>query len=783
MADLEITDRPHVFVLRGDLTELACDEVLIPCDRHLQVHRGFEPLLAMHPGRGSYRTAAVAGGVTWRDGGERVLEADRRAGIGVWLVNTGGNDETELPWLLHGVSEAFRRATADPREPKRNRSRRLIALPLVGTGAGGYQHRRGDVVKALLARLHELALVHEVDVALVLDRADDYAAVQATRRRMQAEQNDGPWQEKAHLLAARIARGEVVLFAGAGLSVAAGLPDWWTLVRSLAEQAPLKPDVMARLRELSPADAAQLVEQAMGRDLVRSSIKAQVQQKWYGLGHGLLANLGVDEVLTTNYDVLYEQAYRAAGSPSGELRVLPRQTAMPGAPWLLKMHGDVVDDDHVVLSRGDYLDYDARHRPLASMVQALLMTRHMVFVGFSLVDENFVRLAHDVQALMGSAAGARPVGTVLSLLPDPLRQSLWAGQLNFDVLDSPGEPHSTGSQGPEARLRRNARRLEVFLDQVGMAVPRIPAYLLDPAYVDMLDDSDRRLVKLLEPLQKSVATVEVSGDAAERVAELLRGFGGRTAQLTGPSNPATDTAAGAPDVVLPLLDGQCPGCGTAVAPRTGQGMAECVRCGQRLNWDDHSWTTLPYPVAIGTSPPAVATRLRRAWLVRLLPRLQNQFAEHAATLRETELSVNALRYIRTRLPVDDSASPADVKSLTDAIEQAVTAADGAVRGLIVARDTDSGWREGPGDAIRPGDPHPVEWPALTDQLLHRLKVLDAVQPLSIVAVSQARVWIGSEQLQLDQLQADRRATESLRSAVRQWHPRLAYSLVPTASIA
>jgi len=56
------------------------------------------------------------------------------------------------------------------------------------------------------------------------------------------------------------------------------------------------------------------------------------------LSHALLANLPVTEVVTTNYDCLFEGASEDAGHP---VRVLPQHAADHQPRWLLKMHGSV----------------------------------------------------------------------------------------------------------------------------------------------------------------------------------------------------------------------------------------------------------------------------------------------------------------------------------------------------------------------------------------------------------------------------------------------------------
>ena len=55
-----------------------------------------------------------------------------------------------------------------------------------------------------------------------------------------------------------------------------------------------------------------------------------------------------------------------------------------------------------MLSRDDYLRFEAEGVALAGIVQAMLLTRHMLFVGYSLSDDNFHRLVHQVRAAIGS---------------------------------------------------------------------------------------------------------------------------------------------------------------------------------------------------------------------------------------------------------------------------------------------------------------------------------------------------------------------------------------------
>jgi hypothetical protein len=113
--------------------------------------------------------------------------------------------------------------------------------------------------------------------------------------------------------------------------------------------------------------------------------------------------------------------------------VLPYEEAGAADGWVLKLHGDAVRGEGLVVRRSDYLRFAADQQALAGVVHSLLFTRHMLFIGFSLVDDNFIRIADDVTRLMDRYAGRehrhdgdRPrLGTTLALRDDPAKRVLW----------------------------------------------------------------------------------------------------------------------------------------------------------------------------------------------------------------------------------------------------------------------------------------------------------------------------------------------------------------------
>lgn len=517
----------HVFVVGADLTRLSCDDVLVPTDRFLRVAGGFAPLLP--PDVVSERLSdGVCVGLSWADD-QRVLglpgDDVRRA----WLVDTVDDDGRGLPWILEGARQALAAvARHEVREPAHGRARRLVGLPALGTGWGGAAGERGALLQQLLPVLREAAAEHGFDVALVLRRPSDLAAAQRVRRG-----EDVGWDLPDHLrqLAERLGeharRGQLAVFIGAGVSAAAGLPTWERLLGELAERTGFDERLRAGLALLPAVDSAALLARELGRDRLESYVKERFGPGPYALAHALIADLPVQEFVTTNYDPLVELAAADIGR---RVQVLPFEEAEPGRPWLLKLHGDAAHPESVVLTREEYLHAGDGRAALAGVLHSLLLTRHVLFVGTSMLDDDLVRVAHQVRSavqVQGSSSGRR-YGTVLALREDPARARLWERDVETVAMAPPD------SSAAEA-----ARRLEVLLDLLGCLATPPTGYLLDPAYRAMLDGEERQLA---DTLRSAIAGLpeNSSSSAVQEVAALLRRLGHGGSAGGEPPDGSTD---------------------------------------------------------------------------------------------------------------------------------------------------------------------------------------------------------------------------------------------------
>ena len=515
----------HLFIVKGDVTRLACDAWLLPCDTRARPRAQW---LEGTPGAENVRWPTPPPG--WERGEVRAIELSGWPDDAPrpWLVNAGAAEGTDVGWFVAGASEFLDRVAEHlrGRTPRHGRARPLVALPILGTGGGGAKRSAGDVVRELLPALRERARRHSVDVALVARAEAPFAAAQAERRR--AEGAD-PWAElpralrdEVERIAEHAARGRLVLFVGGGVGRGAGLPLWDEMLDELAKQAGMTAEERRALGDLDPIDRARIIGKRLdGVELGDAVAQLLGRVQHYSISHALLAALPVSEVVTTNYDCLFEQASAAAGIP---VRVLPGEPAHEEGRWLLKMHGSIDRPRDIVLTREDYLRYEQRRAALAGIVQALLMTRHMLFVGFGLRDDIFHRIADAVRKAIhpadaeGEAKGVR-FGTALVLLDNPLQEELWQDDLHWTPVGElrPGEDLAAA----EAQA---GRRLEIFLDCL-LARTSSVSYLLHPDFGAVLSAGERTLADALREFTRHVSPEARTAPAWRRIEHLLRSLG------------------------------------------------------------------------------------------------------------------------------------------------------------------------------------------------------------------------------------------------------------------
>lgn len=518
----------HVFVIQGSIAHLDCDAVVVSTDWDFSVRSHWNEALG---------TKALAHDAEHADAGalkperwtERRFGRAREPMPGVlpprptWFLDVaryeGESDEQGRSALMQRLDGLLRDVAVARIQPAHGRVLPLLAMPTVGVRGGDWGEQRGEIVERQLRVCERLARELGLDVVIVTTSPSDYTAFQSQRRarldqrRPQAADDEAARRlDEARELGSLARRGGLALLIGAGVSMSAGLPSWVDLIKHLKScAAEVDPAIgSARLDDWSDLDKAELLRGVLG-DRFGTEVAEKVSAERYGVSHAILAALGCREVVTTNFDDLYEKAASDVGSGAA-VSVMPHGRLPVTGPWLLKMHGSASEPNSIVLSRSDFVGFDAKSGPMGSILQTLMLTRHLLILGASMTDDNVLRLALEVIAFTSTAtttphdpATARTsrlerkegseLGTVVTLGPDAARAQLWKGRFRYV------------SASDEKDLNKAVRDLAIFLDTVAVYAAET-SHLVDRRYSNLHRHEDaQKLAEQARSLYRQVSNL------------------------------------------------------------------------------------------------------------------------------------------------------------------------------------------------------------------------------------------------------------------------------------
>ena len=502
-----MTQPGHVFVIDGDVSKLACDAWLLPTDHGFSITKSFCHAVGM-PHEGALPNAPTS----WN--GQGCVFLKELSGGGrpdLWLGDIGRHGAS-FDHYAQRAAEFIERAASKIKQHSPDLGRPpLLAMNVIGSGHGGKRSDRGGLLAAVLPAIHQAAHAQQCDVALVAYGPVMYAAAQAARRSL--EPTLDPWAAlPEHLravgdsLASHARAGDLVVFMGAGVSVAAGVPGWRPLLEQIGRDLGMTQAELEAMKHLDPRDQATVLKQ-QHPDRFAGAVQKAVAAERPSLLHGLLASLPVKEFVTTNFDELFEGA---ATTANRQLAVLPGNPVGGSDRWLLKLHGTLGKD--LILTRGDYLGANSRHVALRGLVQAMLMTRHMLFVGYSLSDEDFHQLVHEVRSSLNE--DHTTFGTALMPAPHAFMQHLWK---DVSIVDM-----SQRNDPADAQLALARRRVAMLLDYVGSRAVSDVQFVADDSLGQLRNDEETDLAAVISDLKRIYDTHQMQSKDASAWSEVKR---------------------------------------------------------------------------------------------------------------------------------------------------------------------------------------------------------------------------------------------------------------------
>jgi len=191
-----------------------------------------------------------------------------------------------------------------------------------------------------------------------------------------------------------LGRGEVAAFVGAGLSAGAGLPGWYGLVSELAGRIhhPMPPREWITAEALIDAAQAYINQEGLHSLVMFLKRRLDTTGKAPTAAHRALTRLPISLVFTANYDNLLERAYQEAGI-SAQVVVrddsIPYMRRDPGSVNIVKLYGDLDQENTLVLARQQYETFFLQRPQLLKLLETELARSTMLYLGWSHSDPHF----------------------------------------------------------------------------------------------------------------------------------------------------------------------------------------------------------------------------------------------------------------------------------------------------------------------------------------------------------------------------------------------------------
>ena len=226
---------------------------------------------------------------------------------------------------------------------------------------------------------------------------------------------------------------KLVVIAGAGISVDAGVPNWNSLINHL------RSEIEVPINEHDSLKIAQMYfndrQQKEFIDKVRTVLNHKKVK--YNEIHEELLQLNPEHILTTNFDDLLEQVIKKRSLP---FSIVTKDKEFPYAlntKLLVKIHGDL-DNTDIVLTEDDFLNYSLNHPLIEAFIKSVFASKIILFIGYSFSDIDLKMTIQTVRSILGGHFQNAYLLTV-DEMHDAQREYLKHKGVNvvsyFDVID------------------------------------------------------------------------------------------------------------------------------------------------------------------------------------------------------------------------------------------------------------------------------------------------------------------------------------------------------------
>lgn len=193
-----------------------------------------------------------------------------------------------------------------------------------------------------------------------------------------------------------INKGEIILFAGAGLSIPAGFPNGNGLKNILWESLGDEEKEILN-RENSLAKLTEHIHDLHGsKHHIIKVLKETFLKEIESETHRIISQTPqIKTIITTNYDNLFENHLKDNGEvilQDNDITYIDKNKTQ-----IYKIHGDLSNVDSIIINESDYQNFFNENKELSlywNHIKNIMATNYILFVGYSLEDPN-IKLIFD----------------------------------------------------------------------------------------------------------------------------------------------------------------------------------------------------------------------------------------------------------------------------------------------------------------------------------------------------------------------------------------------------
>ena len=231
-----------------------------------------------------------------------------------------------------------------------------------------------------------------------------------------------------------IRKEKVSLFIGAGFSLEAQAPSVWDLQQAILNELPSeemkKEHTEDTLDEISQFFVDEVCEGSKAELMDLLQTQFDFEPVCMDDHHALAQIPHFHNIFTTNYDTLLEDSY-----PKNEREVIRKDDDIVSVEnkqvRIFKIHGDFTNQDFIVITKQDYEDLKKQNsNPLVwNEVKSEFTKKHIVFIGYSLSDENIINMIKYISELVGYKQ--RQMFLIAPKIPEAKKNQLYKMKVSY----------------------------------------------------------------------------------------------------------------------------------------------------------------------------------------------------------------------------------------------------------------------------------------------------------------------------------------------------------------